>query len=389
MVENTYRETRMKVLIAPDSFKGSNSSLKVAEAIEEGVYKALPEAVIEKVPIGDGGEGTVEALVAANEGDFVTAQVTGPLGDPVEATYGIIDENTAVLEMAAASGLGLVPEFERDIKKATTYGTGEMIRHALDEGVREIIIGIGGSATNDGGTGMAAALGYRFLDANGNLLPQGGGGLGDLASIDSSNVDPRLSETVFRVACDVSNPLTGENGASAVYGPQKGASRDDVKLLDAALERLAEVVSSQLGENKADTPGAGAAGGLGYGLTVFCGASLETGIDIVLDAVNFEERIEEIDLVITGEGKIDGQTAYGKVPIGVARRAKKHGVPVLVIAGDIGEGIEGVYEAGIDAVMSTVNRAMSLEEAMSRGHELLVDASERAMRMVRLGFGLC
>ncbi len=379
----------MKVLIAPDSFKGSNSSLKVAEAIEEGVYKALPEAVIEKVPIGDGGEGTVEALVAANEGDFVTAQVTGPLGDPVEATYGIIDENTAVLEMAAASGLGLVPEFERDIKKATTYGTGEMIRHALDEGVREIIIGIGGSATNDGGTGMAAALGYRFLDANGNLLPQGGGGLGDLASIDSSNVDPRLSETVFRVACDVSNPLTGENGASAVYGPQKGASRDDVKLLDAALERLAEVVSSQLGENKADTPGAGAAGGLGYGLTVFCGASLETGIDIVLDAVNFEERIEEIDLVITGEGKIDGQTAYGKVPIGVARRAKKHGVPVLVIAGDIGEGIEGVYEAGIDAVMSTVNRAMSLEEAMSRGHELLVDASERAMRMVRLGFGLC
>lgn len=379
----------MKILIAPDSFKGSNSSLKVAEAIEEGIYRALPESVIEKVPIGDGGEGTVEALVAANEGDLITVNVTGPLGAPVEATYGIIDENTAVLEMAAASGLDLVPDNKRDVKKATTFGTGEMILDALDQGVREIIIGIGGSATNDGGTGMAAALGYRFLDEDGNRLPQGGGGLSGLASIDTSAVDPRIGDTVFRVACDVTNPLTGKRGASAVYGPQKGASPADVELLDQGLANLAEVVERELGIEAREKPGAGAAGGLGYGLTVFCGASLETGIDIVLDAVNFEERIEEVDLVITGEGKIDGQTAYGKVPIGVARRAKKYGVPVLVIAGDIGDGIDEVYEAGIDAVMSTVNRAMSLEEAMGKSHELLVDAGERAMRMVRLGFGLC
>ncbi len=379
----------MKILIAPDSFKGSNSSLNVADAIAEGIQRVLPDAITEKVPIGDGGEGTVEALVAANEGDLVSVEVSGPLGDPVKAGYGIIDENTAVLEMAAASGLDLVPAAKREVTRASTYGTGEMISHALDQGVREIIIGIGGSATNDGGTGMATALGYRFLDRDGGELSPGGGSLSKIARIDASHVDPRIAETVFRVACDVSNPLTGERGASAVYGPQKGATEDDVKLLDEGLGRLAELVRRDMGIEAAEKPGAGAAGGLGYGLTVFCGASLETGIDIVLDAVNFEKRIEDVDLVITGEGKIDGQTAYGKVPIGVARRAKVYGVPVLVIAGDIGEGIEGVYEAGIDAVMSSVNRAMSLEEAMSNSRELIIDAAERAMRMVRLGFGLC
>ncbi len=379
----------MKILIAPDSFKGSNSSMKVAEAIEKGIYRVFSDAVIEKVPIGDGGEGTVDALVAANEGDLIHLSAAGPLGDPVEANYGIIDENTAVLEMASASGLDLVPADKRDVRRASTFGTGELIRHALDQGVREIIIGIGGSATNDGGTGMAAALGYRFLDDTGDELSPGGGELSRLAKIDTSKADPRLKETTFRVACDVSNPLTGERGASAVYGPQKGAGPEDVKFLDAALGRLADTVKRQLGIDAQEKPGAGAAGGLGYGLTVFCGASLETGIDIVLDAVNFEERIEDADLVITGEGKIDGQTAYGKVPIGVARRAKAHGVPVLVIAGDIGEGIEGVYDAGIDAVMSSVNKAMSLEEAMSNSTPLLIDAAERAMRMIRLGFGLC
>ncbi|MFO7848526.1 MAG: glycerate kinase [Spirochaetia bacterium] len=379
----------MKILIAPDSFKGSSSSLVVADAIEKGVYRVFPEAVIEKVPIGDGGEGTVEALVAANEGDFLSERVSGPLGAPVEASYGIIDENTAVLEMASASGLDLISQDERDVKRTSTYGTGELIKHALDQGVREIIIGIGGSATNDGGTGMARALGYRFLDSEGRELPPGGAGLSMLERIDTHGVDPRIREATFRVACDVSNPLVGESGASAVYGPQKGAHPADVEILDKALGRLGEVVSRQLGIDAMDEPGAGAAGGLGYGLTVFCGASLETGIDIVLDAVNFEKRIEDVELVITGEGKIDGQTSYGKVPIGVARRAKQHGVPVLVIAGDIGEGIEGVYEAGIDAVMCTVNRAMSLDEAMSRSRELLTDASERSMRMVRLGFGLC
>ncbi|MFP4618495.1 MAG: glycerate kinase [Spirochaetaceae bacterium] len=379
----------MKILIAPDSFKGSRSSTEVADAIEEGIYRVFPEAVVEKVPIGDGGEGTVEALVAANEGDFITESVTGPLGAPVEASYGIIDENTAVLEMASASGLDLLPLEERDVKRATTFGTGELIMHALDHGVREILIGIGGSATNDGGAGMASALGYRFLDKEGNELPPGGAGLGLLDRIDTEGVDPRVKEASFRVACDVSNPLTGERGASAVYGPQKGAHPADVEILDKALGRLAEVVSRQLGTEAANIPGAGAAGGLGYGLTVFCGASLETGVDIVLDAVDFERRIEDVDLVITGEGKIDGQTAYGKVPIGVARRAKQSGVPVLVIAGDIGDGIESIYDAGIDAVMSSVNRAMSLEEAMSRSRELIIDAAERSMMMVRIGFNLC
>lgn len=379
----------MEFLIAPDSFKGSLSSIEAADSIEKGIYRALPDAVTEKVPIGDGGEGTVDALVTANEGDYVKLTAVGPLGNPEEVVYGIIDENTAVLEMAAASGLGLVPEEHRDIGRASTYGTGEMILHALDQGVREILIGIGGSATNDGGTGMAAALGYRFLDKNGEELPPGGGGLEKLAEVDVKDVDPRLRETDIRVACDVDNPLFGERGASRVYGPQKGAAPEDVELLDRGLSRLSEVVARDLGIEGADIPGAGAAGGLGYGLSVFCGASLESGIDIVLDAVDFDTRLEGIDLVITGEGKIDGQTAYGKVPIGVARRAKMQGVPVLVMAGDIGEGIDNVYTAGIDAVMSTVNRAMSLEEAMGKSKELLVDASERAVRMVRLGFGLC
>ncbi len=379
----------MKILIAPDSFKGSNSSLKVAEAIEEGIYRVFPDAEIEKVPIADGGEGTVEALVQANEGEMVHLTVNGPLGDPVESFYGIVDEGTAVIEMAAASGLDLVPEERRDVRRASTYGTGELILHALEQGVEEIILAIGGSATNDGGTGMASALGYRFLDAQGSELPPGGAGLAQLAKIDDSEVDPRVRAARFRVACDVSNPLTGERGASAVYGPQKGASPQDVKDLDAALQNLSDVVKGQFDIDADETPGAGAAGGLGYGLMVFCGATLEKGIDIVLDAVNFDERLEHKDLVITGEGKIDGQTAYGKLPVGVAYRAKQKGVPVLVIAGDIGDGIEAVYDVGIDAVMSSVNRAMSLKEAMERSSELLVDSAERAMRMVRLGMDLC
>jgi len=291
--------------------------------------------------------------------------------------------------MAAASGLDLLPEQQRDVLRASTYGTGQLIMHALEQGVEEIILAIGGSATNDGGTGMAAALGYRFLDAQGEELPPGGAALINLASIDDSGVDPRVHTARFRVACDVNNPLLGERGASAVYGPQKGAGPQEVQTLDGSLKKLAKVVQLQFGQKVDETPGAGAAGGLGYGLLVFCGATLEKGIDIVLDAVNFDERLEHKDLVITGEGKIDGQTAYGKVPIGIAYRAKQKGVPVLVIAGDIGDGIEAVYDKGIDAVMSSVNRAMSLEEAMGNGRALLIDGAERAMRMIRLGMDLC
>jgi glycerate kinase len=379
----------MRILIAPDSFKGSNSSMQVASAIEEGIYHVFPDAEIEKIPIGDGGEGTVEALVAASEGEIVSLEVSGPLGEKVEASYGLIDPTTAVIEMASASGLVLVPEDRRDPRITSTYGTGELILDALENGVEEIILAIGGSATNDGGTGMASALGYRFLDAEGRTLPPGGAALASLARIDTTSVDPRLGKVRFRVACDVNNPLTGPTGASAVYGPQKGARPEDVKELDAALTRLSEVVAEQLGIKASETPGAGAAGGLGYGLLVFCGAVLERGIDLVLDALDFESRLDGIDLVITGEGKLDGQTAYGKVPVGISRRAKKLGVPVLAIAGDIGDDIEAVYDNGIDAVMSTVNRAMSLEEAMSRSRELLIDAAERAMRMIQIGINLC
>jgi len=379
----------MHILIAPDSFKGSNSSLSVAEAIEEGIYRVFPDAEVEKIPIGDGGEGTVEAMVAASEGEIVKVPVTGPLGNKIEAQYGLLDPTTAVIEMAAASGLVLVPSDGKDVKAATTFGTGELILHALDEGVEEIILAIGGSATNDGGTGMASALGYRFKDKDGKILPPGGGSLGELAAIDTEGVDSRLAKTSFRVACDVNNPLTGPHGASAVYGPQKGASPEDVKILDAALGNLAAVVKAQMGIEDSEQPGAGAAGGLGYGLMVFCGARLETGIDLVLDAVNFEERLEGVDLVITGEGKLDGQTAYGKVPVGVSRRAKKQGIPVLAIAGDVDDDIDEVYENGIESVMSTVKRAMTLEEAMAGGRDFLVDASERAMRMIRIGISLC
>jgi glycerate kinase len=379
----------MRILIAPDSFKGSNSSMQVASAIEEGIYHVFPDAEIEKIPIGDGGEGTVEALVAASEGEIVSLEVSGPLGEKVEASYGLIDPTTAVIEMASASGLVLVPEDRRDPRITSTYGTGELILDALENGVEEIILAIGGSATNDGGTGMASALGYRFLDAEGRTLPPGGAALASLARIDTTSVDPRLGKVRFRVACDVNNPLTGPTGASAVYGPQKGARPEDVKELDAALTRLSEVVAEQLGIKASETPGAGAAGGLGYGLLVFCGAVLERGIDLVLDALDFESRLDGIDLVITGEGKLDGQTAYGKVPVGISGRAKKLGVPVLAIAGDIGDDIEAVYDNGIDAVMSTVNRAMSLEEAMSRSRELLIDAAERAMRMIQIGINLC
>ncbi len=379
----------MRVLIAPDSFKGSLSSPEAAQAIAAGVEEVYPEAVTDQLPVGDGGEGTVEAMIAAAEGERITVQVTGPLGEALESEYAVIGEGTAVIEMAAASGLGLVAKEKRDPLRASTRGTGELIRHAIERGNREIILGIGGSATNDGGTGMAAALGYRFLDGEGRELDPGGGELGKLKRIDSSGVDPRIKETVVRVACDVSNPLIGPSGASAVYGPQKGASPEKVQKLDAALAQLANVVERQCGMAVTEEPGVGAAGGLGYGLRVFCGASLESGIELVLDAVGFDERLEGVDLVITGEGKVDGQTAYGKVPAGIAGHARKKGVPVLLIAGDIDEGIDTLYALGIDAVMSTVKRVMPLEEAMLYAGELLTDASARAMRMVRLGEGLC
>ena len=374
----------MKILIAPDSFKGSATSRKAAEAIGRGVHIVFPDADLVEIPVADGGEGTVEALTDSMHGEIISKRVKGPLGEFVDAEYGMLPEEVAVIEMASASGLPLVPDNKRNPLITSTYGTGQLILDALGRGSKEIILGIGGSATNDGGTGMARALGYRFLDSSGNELAEGGGSLINLAEIDDSKVDSSIFKTKFFIACDVTNPLTGLEGASHIYGAQKGASPGDIKILDGALGKLAAVISNKYGRSNENIPGSGAAGGLGYGLMEFCGGELKSGIEIVLDLIKFDNYLDGVDLVISGEGRIDGQSVYGKVPVGIAGRAKKKNIPVLVVVGDIGPKVEAVYDHGIDAVMSSVNKAMSLEEAMSRSYELLIDSSSRAMRMIKI-----
>ncbi len=381
----------MKIVISPDSFKGSNSSIRVATLIEAGVRKVYPNAEIVKIPIADGGEGTVEAAVLGGKGEYRELEVTGPLGEKLTARYGILpgqgtkEGKSAVIEMAAASGLPLVPESKRNPLFATTYGTGELIRAALDEGCREILIGIGGSATNDAGVGMAQALGWSFKDKAGKEVGFGGKELSKIAVIDNSKVDSRLEQCKVTVACDVTNPLFGKTGAAHVYGPQKGATPEIVEELDQNLKFFAKIVESQLGKDISQEPGSGAAGGLGAGLMIFCGAELKSGIDAMLDIVRFEDHLESTDLVITGEGAIDGQTTYGKVPVGIAKRTQAYNVPVLAIVGEIGAGAEAVYDHGIHGIMSTVNKAMTLADAMAQADPLLEEAAERAMRIIRIG----
>ena len=376
----------MKIVIAPDSFKGSLTALQVAEAIEQGFKNIFPDAQIEKVPMADGGEGTVQSLVDATSGQLLTELVTAPLDDKIQANYGILgDGKTAVIEMAAASGLPLVPEEKRNPMYTTTYGTGELIKAALDRGCRRFIIGIGGSATTDGGAGVAQALGARLLDADGKDIVFGGIGLRDLAKIDISTIDERIVESETIVACDVDNPLTGPRGAAYVYGPQKGASPEDVKLLDAYLEHFAEIVKRDMGKDVKETPGAGAAGGLGAGLMAFLNAELKLGIDIVIEASKLQEHMEGANLVITGEGELDFQTVYGKTPVGVAKVAKGKNIPVLAIAGGIKKGAETSYEAGIDAMMSIVPGPISLDEAIKNAAEFVSSSAERAARIIKLG----
>lgn len=375
----------MKILIAPDSFKGSNSSIAVASRIEAGIKKVFPCAETIKIPIADGGEGTVEALIFGIGGHFHEAEVTGPMGMPVTAVYGVLSNGTGVIEMASASGLPLVPENERNPVKATTFGVGELILKILDHGCTTIIVGLGGSATNDGGVGMAQALGVSFKDQNGKELALGAAGIAELASVDVSGMNSKVSGVDIIVASDVNSPLCGPKGASAIFGPQKGADEHMVAKLDAALSHLAETIKSQLSIDIADIPGTGAAGGLGYGLMAFCGAKMKPGIATIMDAVEIDRHIDGCDLVITGEGKIDGQSVFGKVPVGVATRAKKSGVPVLAIVGDIGKGAEAVYGLGIHSIMSTVNKAMPLTEAIANSGSLLEEAAERAMRMIKIG----
>ena len=375
----------MKIVIASDSFKDSSSSIEVANHIEKGILKVFPDAIVVKISIADGGEGTVDALILGAGGRYHTKSAVSPLGETRNAVFGILDNGTGIVEMAAASGLPLVPQERRNPMVTTTYGAGQLLKAAMDQGCRSIVIGVGGSATNDGGLGMAQALGVSFKDAEGRELGYGGGELGKLAAIDMGGLDPLVKDTNIIVASDVSSPLCGNKGASAVFGPQKGADASMVKTLDANLAHLAAVVKCQLGKDLADVPGAGAAGGLGYGLMAFCGAQIKSGVETVLDCVDIDKRLVGCNLVITGEGRIDYQSAFGKVPVGVAKRAKKFNLPVLAIVGGIGEGAEAVYEHGVDSIMSIVNDAMTLPEAIANVGILLEEAAERALRMIGIG----
>lgn len=355
-----------KIVIAPDSFKESLSALEVAEAVKQGFLAVFPDAEYTLVPMADGGEGTVEALVAVTDGTIVRTQVTGPLGNQVEAHYGLLgDGNTAVIEMASASGLHHVAQEERNPCIATSRGTGELIRHALDAGVRHIIVGLGGSATNDAGMGMLASLGARFTDEQGKAIADGGAALIDLKSIDLSDLHPAMADCTFEVACDVDNPLLGDRGATAIFGPQKGATAEQKVTLENALTHLADVIVAGGFADQREEKGAGAAGGMGFGMMTFMQASFRPGIDIVVEATKLKDAVKGADLVITGEGRIDSQTIFGKTPIGVAKTAKIYDIPVIGIAGSISDDVAVVCEHGIDAVFSIMPRVMTLQEAFA------------------------
>ncbi len=376
----------MKVVLAPQAFKGSLSGLEVARAMREGLLRVLPEAETELVPMADGGEGTVQALVDATGGRMLEAEVTGPLGERRRASFGILgDRFTAVIEMAAASGLPLVPPERRDPRITSSRGTGDLICAALDAGCRELIVGIGGSATNDAGAGMLQALGARLLDERGEDLKPGGASLVHLARIELSGFDSRLAGTRVRVACDVTNPLCGRAGASATYGPQKGATPEMVEELDAALSHFADVAEAATGKRVRDVPGAGAAGGLGAGLMAFLNGILEPGVKIVLEAVQLERRLAGARLAITGEGQVDWQTVYGKAPIGVAEAAKRQGIPAIAVCGSLGKGYREVFSHGLDAVLPIEDAPLSSEEAMAGAPRLIADATERALRLLLVG----
>jgi glycerate kinase len=375
----------MRVVIAPNAFKGSLTALEAAEAIGEGVRAALPDAELVLVPIADGGDGTVDALVAATHGERRTLKVRGPLGDPVDADYGLIDGgSTAVIEMAKAAGLALVPREKRDPRITTTYGVGELLQHAYDAGARHFIVGIGGSATNDGGAGMAQALGYHLLDEQGHELPPGGLALKRLARIHVGGVHAKWKDAEVDVACDVTNPLTGPSGASAVYGPQKGATPAMVVELDAALTHFAEIIRRDLGVDVEHVPGAGAAGGLGAGLVAFTGARLRPGAEMVMEALRLDERLAGAQLVITGEGRLDSQTArFGKGPAAVARHARHAGIPVVAIGGSVADETE--LRLLFDGLEATVVEPCSLDDAIAEARPLLVRAATRLMLLVLTG----
>lgn len=376
----------MKVIIAIDSLKGSLSSMDAGYAIEAGIKRAYPDAEVLVRPLADGGEGTVDALTVGMGGNLETITVTGPLGTPVSCQYGIIKESkTAIMEMSAAAGITLVTADERNPLKTTTFGVGEMILDAIKKGCRRFIVGIGGSATNDGGVGMLQALGYDFLDKDGKSIAFGAQGLEHLASISSDHVISELSECTFKIACDVNNPLCGPLGASAVYGPQKGATPDMIRDMDSWLGQYAKIAQTVNPDADAEKPGTGAAGGLGFAFSVFTNAVLESGISIVLEETRLEEYVKDADLVITGEGRLDGQTVMGKAPIGVAKTAKKFGKPVLEFSGCVTEDATACNEHGIDAFFPILRGVVSLEEAMDgeNARKNMIATVEQVFRLIK------
>ena len=371
----------MKLVIAPDSFKESLSARAVAEAIAAGWARVYPDADLLLCPMADGGEGTVDALLSATGGTLQQTRVSGPLGDPVEAHWGLLPDAQAIIEMAEASGLHRVEPAQRDVLAASSHGTGELIRAALDAGVRRIVLGLGGSATNDGGAGLLAALGVRFLDRAGQELALGGAALASLSQIDLTGLDTRLAQVEVMVAADVDNPLCGPRGASAVFGPQKGASPAQVEQLDAALAHYADVMAATLGEDLRDYPGVGAAGGLGFAARAVLRAAFRPGVELVAELSGLAAAVERADLVITGEGRLDGQSLHGKTPVGVARIARAAGVPVIALAGSLGEGYQRLYAEGIGAAFSLAPGPLSLEQAMQQAADQL---SARAADLARL-----
>lgn len=378
----------MKIVLAPNALKGCLTATRAAEAMARGVARACPNAHIARVPVADGGDGLADVLLDALHGEARIATVTGPLGDPVRASFcHVASRRLAAVEMAAASGLALLSEARRNPLLTTTRGTGELIAAALDLGITHLIVGIGGSATNEGGIGMAAALGARFMDAEGVPVEPVGGALAAIRRIDLGGLDSRLADIRIEAICDVDNPLLGERGATRVYGPQKGATPEQVRTLDAGLANLAAVIERDLGLDVRELPGAGAAGGLGAGLKAFLGAELRRGVDLVLDLVGLDEHLCGADLVLTAEGRIDFQTAFGKAPAGVGTRARAFGVPCFAIAGGIGGGLESLHERGIDAIFSLCPEPVSLEQAMAAGDEFLAAATEQAVRAFLAGGG--
>ncbi|MGH2449539.1 MAG: glycerate kinase [Chloroflexota bacterium] len=376
----------MKIVIAPQAYKGSLHAPQVAEAIARGVRQIFSRAELVLLPVADGGEGTVQALVRSSGGELVTSRVVGPLEEPVDATWGVLgDGQGAIIEMAAASGLPLIRREERNPLITTTLGTGQLIERAMDRGLSRLIIGLGGSATNDGGAGMAMALGVRFLDGEGRELPLGGGSLIHLAKIDITDIDPRVRDLSVEVASDVSNPLCGPEGASSIYGPQKGATPDMVMRLDAGLANYARVLERDLGVNVSDIPGAGAAGGLGAGLVAFLGATILPGVEVVFQAIKLDQHLRRTSLVFTGEGRMDRQDIYGKAPLAVAERAKQRGIPSVAIVGTTGRDYRIVFHHGLDAVIGIVNRPMPLDRSLMEAESLISEAAMRACRMVRVG----